>query len=133
MRNLILVILILILISMALLAACGGTDDRAATARIEITALAGPACPVETDPPSPECAPRPVDNAVFAVTDADGNEVARGATGAHGRVVLEVPVGELTVVPQPVEGLLGTAAALVVSVGDGQTLQVTADYDTGIR
>jgi hypothetical protein len=120
-------------ISVALLVSCGDTDAPAATASIEITARAGPTCPVETDPPSPDCAARPVQTAMIVVIDPQGHEVGRGATGSDGRVIIDVPPGELTVVPQPVEGLLGTAATQAMTVADGQTLQVTADYDTGIR
>jgi GNAT superfamily N-acetyltransferase len=119
------------------LVACGGTrdtgEDAAATARLEITALAGPVCPVETDPPSPECAPQPVESATIIVTDADGDEVARGTTGSDGVVGFDVAPGELTVVPQPVEGLLGTASTISARLTAGQTLRVTVDYDTGIR
>ncbi len=119
------------------LVACGGTGDTGdgavAMARVEITALAGPVCPAETEPPSPECAPQPVESATIVVTDAPGNEVARGTTGSDGAVGFDVPPGELTVVPQPVEGLLGTASTISVTLTAGQTLQVTVDYDTGIR
>ncbi len=58
---------------------CGSSNDSIdksdLTARLEITALAGPVCPVETDPPSPDCAPQPVDAANMIVTDAEGTEV----------------------------------------------------------
>ncbi len=70
---------------------------------------------------------------MIVITDPQGNEVGRGTTGSDGRVIIDVPPGEFIVVPQPVEGLLGTAATLAVTVADGQTLHVTADYDTGIR
>ena len=97
-----------ILVSIVLLTACGGPADPseapAATARLEITALAGPVCPIETDPPSPECEPRPVNTAVIVVTDSERAEVARGTTGSDGRVIIDVTPGELTVVPQSVEG-----------------------------
>ncbi len=126
-----------IAVSALALAACdstGGTGDGAdATARLEITALAGPVCPVETDPPSPECAPQPVGSATIVVTDAAGDEVARGTTGPDGVVGFDVAPGELTVVPQPVEGLLGTASTIGATLTAGQTLRVTVDYDTGIR
>ena len=67
------------------------------------------------------------------VTDATGNEIARGSTGSDGAVGFDVTPGKLTVVPQPVEGLLGTASTISVTLTAGQTLQVTVDYDTGIR
>jgi hypothetical protein len=121
--------------------ACGGTEGsstvastvQAATARLELIALAGPVCPVESDPPSPDCAPRAVGGAFVIVTDVRGSEVARGATAVDGTLVLDVPAGELTVTPQPVEGLVGTAPPMIVTIAAGQTLQLTADYDTGIR
>ena len=119
------------------LTSCGATNDPSdkgvTTARLEITALARPMCPVETEPPSPECAPQPVDSATFVVTDANGTEVARGTTGSDGMVGIDVISGELAVIPQPVEGLLGTAPTINVAVPAGQTVQITADYDTGIR
>ena len=126
-----------IALSALTLAACGGAGDTGdgalVTARLEITALAGPVCPVETDPPSPECAPKPVDSATIIVTHTTGDEVARGTTGSNGVVGFDIAPGELNVVPQPVEGLLGTASTISVTLTAGQTLQVTVDYDTGIR
>ena len=122
--------------SVVVFAACGdsgGPEDPAATATLQITAQAGPVCPVETDPPSPDCAPRPVDGAVIVVADPAGAERARGTTGSDGTVDIEVAAGDLTLVPQAVEGILGTADAVTVTVTDGQTLHVTVDYDTGIR
>jgi hypothetical protein len=121
----------------AVLAACGGSggssDGAERNARLVVTALAGPVCPVVTDPPSLDCAPRPVDAAVIAVTDADGIEVGRAATDAHGKVRFDLVPGELVVIPQAVEGLPGTAPRFTVMLPAGQTLQVTAAYDTGIR
>lgn len=121
---------------MALFVACGsgaGSDPSAATATLVITALAGPMCPVETDPPTPGCEPRPVDMATIVVTDAEGSEVARAVTGVDGIVTLVVPSGDLVVTPQPVEGLLGTAGAIEVTVAAGGALRLSADYETGIR
>ena len=117
------------------LAACGGTGDTVdgEMARLQITALAGPVCPLATEPPSPECALKPVDSATIVVTDVTGDEVARGTTGSDGLVGIDVAPGLLTLVPQPVEGLLGTASTISVTLTAGQTLHLTLDYDTGIR
>ena len=127
----------IIVLSVVLLAACGDADDPGqepvGIATLQVTALAGPVCPVEADPPSPDCAPQPVEMAVIVVTGPEGAEVDRDTTGSDGTVVLEVTAGELTIEPQPVEGLLGTAAAVAITVADGQVLRVTVDYDTGIR
>jgi hypothetical protein len=109
------------------------TPPPSVTAMLEIVALAGPICPVETDPPSPECAPQPVDGASIVVTDSNGVEVGRGITGPDGTLTIPAPVGDLTVVPQPVPGLLGTAPPVFVTAIRGQTVGVVVDYDTGIR
>jgi Carboxypeptidase regulatory-like domain len=96
-------------------------------------ALAGPACPVESVPPDPDCAPRPVAGATIVIHDAAGSEVAQTVTDADGSFFLTVPAGDYTVVPRPVEGLMGTAATIDVTVRDGIATQVQLDYDTGIR
>ena len=42
--------------------------------------LAGPTCPVQKDPPDPDCADRPVTGAVLVVFDSSGQEVTRAAS-----------------------------------------------------
>jgi hypothetical protein len=96
-------------------------------------ALAGPVCPVESVPPDPNCAPRPVAGATVVIRDATGSEVAQTVTDDDGSFFAVVPAGDYTVEPRPVEGLMGTAAAVEVSVKDGIATQVQLDYDTGIR
>ena len=97
------------------------------------TATAGPVCPVETVPPDPGCAPRPVPAAVVVVRDGAGSEVARVVTDADGSFFVELPAGQYLVEPQPVEGLLGTAGSQTVTVVDGSSAAIQLDYDTGIR
>ncbi len=129
-------LLVMIVAAVLVGAACGseaGSEGLERTATLVVTALAGPTCPVETDPPTPGCEPRPVDGATIVVNDGTGSEVARAVTGPDGVAVIAVPPGDLVAVPQPVEGLLGTAGAIEVTIADGGTLEVTADYDTGIR
>jgi hypothetical protein len=100
---------------------------------IEGVALAGPVCPVETVPPDPACAPRPVGGAELVIRDRAGSEVVRAVTAADGTFFAELPAGEYVVEPQPVEGFMGTAGAVEVIVGDGAAVHVQLDYDTGIR
>jgi len=117
-------------------AACGSggaSDSPRATATINITVSAGPVCPVETDPPSPGCAPRPVADAVIVALRADGSEAARVTTGPGGAAVMQVEAGDLKLVPQPVEGLMGTASPVDLTVADSTTFVAHFDYDTGIR
>ncbi|MEX1171534.1 MAG: carboxypeptidase-like regulatory domain-containing protein, partial [Chloroflexota bacterium] len=62
-----------------------------------ITAVSGPHCPVETVPPQPDCAPRPVAGATVIIRDARGSEVASVATDAGGVVVVELAPGDYVV------------------------------------
>ena len=97
------------------------------------TALAGPVCPVERDPPDPACAARPVSGATVVIRDGEGSEVARTVTGVDGSFFVETPSGEYVVEPQAANGLMGTATAQNVTVGDGMVAVIQLDYDTGIR
>lgn len=98
-----------------------------------ITASAGPVCPVETQPPDPACAPRPVVGAIVKIRDEDGSEISSVALDASGAAFVELPPGEYTVEPQPVDGILGTAPPVGVMVVQGTAIPVPLSYDTGIR
>lgn len=98
------------------------------------TVTSGPHCPVETVPPDPACAARPVAGAVLVFTDADGSEVARATSAADGTYTVELAPGAYQVTPQPVEGLMGTPALMDVEVEAGQPMtELQVSYDTGIR
>jgi hypothetical protein len=104
---------------------------RPAGSGVELRAFAGPVCPVETQPPDPACAPRPVTATVEV--RRDGASVASVTLAGDGRRLVPLPPGRYTVEAAPVEGLMGTPAILEVEIPvDGW---VTADlaYDTGIR
>jgi hypothetical protein len=98
------------------------------------TVAAGPTCPVERDPPDPDCAARPVVGAVLVFTDADGTEVARATSAADGTFTVELAPGAYRVTAGPVEGLIGTPAPMDVEVEAGQPMtELQVSYDTGIR
>ena len=67
-----------------MLTACD-PERPTAEGSIVVVAMAGPVCPVESDPPDPSCAPRPVAGAPVVVTPADGSDdvVAQGETDAE--------------------------------------------------
>jgi hypothetical protein len=100
---------------------------------IQGRALAGPVCPVETVPPDPDCAARPVADATIAIRDAGGAEVARSVTAADGSFFVELPAGDYVVEPQPVDGLMGTPSPQAVAVVAGRIALIQFEYDTGIR
>lgn len=107
----------------------------AGTGTLSVTAVAGPVCPVEQDPPDPGCAPRLVAGARIFVQPGDGRDilVAQGATDADGVVELELPAGDYIVVGGEVEGLMGLPEPATVTIEAGQAATITLTYDTGIR
>ena len=103
--------------------------------QLEIHALAGPVCPVESEPPDPECAPRPVPRASVFVQPGDGRDilVAQATTDARGVAVVDLPAGEYVVLGGDVEGLMAGPQAVRVLVTAHDTTTVELAWDTGIR
>jgi hypothetical protein len=98
------------------------------------TVTAGPTCPVVTNPPDPACAERPVAGAVLVIRDRGGSEVGRVTTAQDGSFAFQLAPGSYQLIPQPVKGLMGTAAPIDVRVEAGQPMtEVHVSYDTGIR
>lgn len=104
----------------------------AATMSVGVLVQAGPVCPVVTDPPDPTCADRPVEGAELVVVNPNGRRVTTVRTDSAGRTSLSLPAGTYTIRPQPVPGLMGTPAEVLL-VLDRSTPDLTIGYDTGIR
>jgi hypothetical protein len=102
---------------------------------LEVTVVAGPVCPVESEEPDPDCEPRPVPDARVFVQPGDGRDilVAEGTTDDEGRVRIDLPVGDYIVTGGEVEGLFGLPEAVTVSVAGIEPAAATLTYDTGIR
>jgi hypothetical protein len=64
-----------------------------------------------------------------------GQEVTRVTTKEDGTFEVRLPIGtEYTLVPQSVDGLLGTpGAATLTLTAVNERIRVTFTYDTGIR
>lgn len=121
-----------------LLAACSAAtvlSPPAATVHLTGRATAGPVCPVERVPPDPACAPRPVPNATLIVMTAAGIVVSQVRTAADGSFSFDLPDGSYRLVPQAVQGLMGTGQPIEFSVrvGGPPPPPLSVSYDTGIR
>lgn len=114
-----------------LVAACAETE--VVIFEVSGLALAGPTCPVETNPPDPACAPRPVVGAVIEALDSSESVQASAVTGDDGGFTLSLPAGDYTIVAQSAEGLMGVPSPLEVTVVDGPVDLGVLEYDTGIR
>lgn len=127
--------LVSLVLGALILTACTPSASPATAAGvIEVRAVAGPVCPVETVPPDPACEPRAVEGAPIFVMPADGRDVvvARGTTDADGLVRLDVAPGAYIVLGGEVVGLLGQLSPTPVTVGSAP-VSITITYDTGIR
>ncbi len=109
------------------------TETDAGRSSISGLATAGPVCPVETIPPDPSCAPRPVVGATVVIRMASGAVIAQLATGPDGTFFADLEPGRYTVEALPVDGLLGTPGPQPVTVEADTITTVQLDYDTGIR
>jgi hypothetical protein len=69
---------------------------------------------------------------VVLVLDAAGKQVARVTSDGAGAFAVDLPPGHYRLVPQAVDGLMGTAPEQHVTIGDTPQA-VTITYDTGIR
>lgn len=117
----------------ALLAGCGKATPADAGFRVTGHAHAGPVCPVQQNPPDPACADKPVSGATLVIVDDTGDQVAEVRTDATGDFEAMLPAGNYTLVPQPVDGLLGTAPSQTFTTGQGPAPELDVGYDTGIR
>ncbi|HAX81503.1 MAG TPA: hypothetical protein DCY40_02910 [Actinobacteria bacterium] len=113
------------------LGACGGEP----TPKVTVSGYlhAGPMCPVESIPPDPACADRAVEGAVILVRNSAGVVIAEPRSEADGTFRVDLAAGTYTLLPQPVEGLMGTAPEQEVVVGATPVTGLDFAYDTGIR
>ena len=112
---------------------CGAETPAGSGFQVTGHAHAGPTCPVVHNPPDPACDDRPVVGASLAIIDAGGREVTVVETDVRGIFEATLPAGRYTLVPQPVEGLMGTAPSQDFTLGDGPAVVLDVAYDTGIR
>lgn len=101
---------------------------------VHMTAVAGPTCPVETVPPDPGCAPKPVANVTVAIVDAgEGVQDLHVFLDAAGQGFVALQPGVYSFDAQAVDGFMSDPEAQRVVVDDGRVAVVTFTYDTGIR
>jgi hypothetical protein len=138
----------LTLVACALVVACGPasgasglpapspiTSPGGGSPSVTGTITAGPVSPVESSPPNPQCAPRPVAGAVIVATNASGQEVGRATSAADGSYQLIVgETGTVLISALPVAGLATAPAPVSVTLASPSEIEsVDFEYDTGIR
>lgn len=120
-------------ILLVILGACASDVPVESNATITGRLVAGPTCPVETDPPDPDCASRVVPDAEIVARLPDGAEI-RARSGEDGRFHLVLPPGAVTITFAAVEGLMLAPDPINANLRENQALDLSdVSYDTGIR
>ncbi len=103
-------------------------SDSGITGKIVIK----PVCPVESNPPRPECAPKPYQATVTVKTSDGSQKVAEFTSDTNGKFKIALDPGDYLLIPTngPV---YPRAAAQSVTVESGKFREVTITYDSGIR
>ena len=100
---------------------------------IEGMVLLGPTCPVERDPPDPNCADRPYATQLV-LTSADGTRVVKEfSSGSDGKFYIEAPPGEYVI-----RGMVSTTLPYCATTSSfrllaNDSLEVMVSCDSGIR
>ena len=129
MKRVVTVVIAALLVTIAV-RSLGTSSVPVGTISLTITALAGPTCPVQQDPPQAGCEPRPVPGATITAVDGQGRSIA-ARTDEAGIASFLLVAGAYDIEASPVEGLMGAPDALQVDLVDDQA--ITLSYDTGIR
>ncbi len=124
---------LVVVLLFALIGGCTSPMPTEASATITGRLVAGPTCPVETDPPDPACAPHAVPDAEVVVSLTDGGEI-RTHSDQDGAFRVMIPPGEATITFGAVDGLMAGPDPVTVGIAANQQLELGyIAYDTGIR
>lgn len=96
--------------------------------------VASPACPVESNPPDPQCAPRGFAAWLRIYRLSDQHTVARLRTSDEGRFSVRLRPERYGLSARPLAGgLLPSCPRVKATVRRGSYARVTIDCDSGIR
>lgn len=96
---------------------------------VHLAATISPTCPGPERPGQVCTQPYP---GLFVVMDNTEVEVARVTTDQNGQASIDLPPGTYTIMPK-VEGHWPSGGPAVVTVPDGQYVEVTIELDSGMR
>lgn len=99
------------------------------------TVSIGPLCPVETDPPDPNCQPTEETYNAWPIvvwTLDKKSKLGQIKPNLDGAYSIELPIGSYLVDLEK-QHLFGTTLPVVVKIGENETSILNIDIDTGIR
>ena len=109
------------------------TTGAGASSGIRGSVTLGPTCPVEKNPPDPQCADKPY-SASLVVTTADGSRAIKNfQSTASGTFSVDLPAGQYTIESSPGNILPRCSSNGIVIVKSNTYTQANISCDTGIR
>jgi len=109
-----------------------GVAPETHAGRVRGIVMSGPTTPV-FHPDDPACADRPVAGVQLRLESLDGRPAEILTSDSAGHFDQSVPAGRYRLVPQPVKGMMGTAATVEFTVLEDAEVELKFSYDTGIR
>lgn len=102
------------------------------TSGIRGTVTIGPTCPVQKNPPDPNCADRPF-QAGFNVIDQEGKTVKSFSSDENGKFSVDLDPGTYVIRNIPAPGTYPRTSPQDVTVSDGKYTELNLQFDSGIR
>ncbi|MFA5944378.1 MAG: hypothetical protein WC876_07935 [Candidatus Thermoplasmatota archaeon] len=125
--------LVVLFLLASALAGCMGEPD-VTDSGIEGTAMMGPTCPVQRDPPDPACADRPYEGDLVVTTPDQGRVIKGFTTDAQGEFRVAVAPGDHSIRNDPAsDNLPWCSVQGTITVVAGAFTRVEVSCDTGIR
>ena len=120
---------------MVLLVGTGAAGASQPRSGIAGKIVEGPTCPVQSVPPQPQCAPRPLQARVRISRVASHRPARVVRSDSTGHFTLRLTPGSYVVqgLPTSRSGLPRPPAPERVRVYPGRLTRITLNYDTGIR
>ncbi len=109
------------------------TNPQASTSSISGMVLIGPTCPVQMDPPTPECADKPYRANLVLITSDQGRIVKNFSSDAEGKFNVEVSVGKYLIRSAVANTYPYCGTDGPIDVLSGTTTPVFVHCDSGIR
>jgi hypothetical protein len=119
------------LLLLAGLAGCSSPPGT--TGSIHGTAMVGPTCPVEHDPPEEGCEDQPYEGDLVVVKAGGEKVVARFVTGEEGTFEVSVAPGTYDIRSPSDQTLPACSTQEPVVVEEGRTAEADVSCDSGIR
>ena len=131
-------LLIAVIVGLLFSFGCNQQEQVSGTGILQGKVTIGPLCPVETDPPDPNCQPTEETYKAWqlAVFSADGKkQVVELHPNLDGTYETELPVGryQVDLENRPSSGVGGSNLPAFIQINAADTTHLDIDIDTGIR